>query len=120
MRTRHQVVFFFLLTASFHAGAQSRDGWKVEAANFERKNYFGVTLGNGMIGLVSSAEPMKAKAVVLTGVHDYYQRGRVSNILKSFNHVSLDLDIDGARVSSNDVRNYKQSLDMKTAALETT
>src|ERR1043165_4077113 len=113
MRTRHQVVFFFLLTASFHAGAQSSVGWKVEAANFDRKNYFGVTLGNGMVGLVSSPEPMKVRDVVLNGVYDYYQRGRVSNILKTFNHVNMNLEVDGRRIGLKDISNYRQSLDMK-------
>ncbi|HWA33407.1 MAG TPA: hypothetical protein VG737_04730 [Cyclobacteriaceae bacterium] len=120
MKVTHFVFFAVLGFLSLRADAQAIDGWKVEAANFDRKNYFGVTLGNGMIGLVSSAEPMKVKDVVLNGVYDYYQRGRVSNILKSFNHVNLDLDVDGIRMSSNEVRNYRQSLDMKSATFETT
>src|SRR5882724_2470818 len=120
MRSLFNVLFFIFSIFSIPGGAQSVDGWKVEATNFDRKNYFGVTLGNGMIGLVSSPDPMKVKDVVLNGVYDYYQRGRVSNILKSFNHVNMDLDVDGIRVSSGEVRNYRQSMDMKTAVFETT
>lgn len=37
-----------------------------------------------MIGLVSSTEPMQSSAVVLNGIYDSYQRGRVSNILQVF------------------------------------
>ena len=56
-----------------------------------------------MIGLVSSPEPMKVRDVVLNGVYDYYQRGRVSNILKTFNHVNMNLDVDGQRNNVNTI-----------------
>jgi trehalose/maltose hydrolase-like predicted phosphorylase len=72
-----------------------------------------------MIGLVSSPDPMKVKDVVLNGAYDYYQRGRVSNILKTFNHVNMNLEVDGVRIGSKDISNYEQVLDMKRAALTT-
>ncbi len=99
--------------------AQQPD-WLIESANINPANYYGVTVANGMIGLVSSPEPMKVKDVVLNGVFDYYQRGRVSNILKTFNHINMNLDVDGLRIGQKEVRNYRQVLDMKKAALTTT
>jgi protein-glucosylgalactosylhydroxylysine glucosidase len=95
------------------------DAWRVTAENIDPTNYFGVTVANGMIGLVSSPEPMKVKDVVLNGAYDNYQRGRVSNILKGFNFVNMYLDVDGRRVGSRDISNYKQVLDMKEAELST-
>src|SRR5258706_16284280 len=77
-------------------------------------------MANGMVGLVSSPEPMKVRDVVLNGVYDYYQRGRVSNILKSFNHVNMNLEVDGVRISQKDISHYSQGLDMKKANLTTT
>lgn len=94
--------------------------WNIEAKAIDPNNYFGVTVANGMVGLVSSPEPMKVRDVVLNGVYDYYQRGRVSNILKTFNHVNMNLDVDGRRIGQRDISNYKQSLDMKKAILVTT
>jgi trehalose/maltose hydrolase-like predicted phosphorylase len=94
--------------------------WTIEAKSIDPNNYFGVTVANGMVGLVSSPEPMKVKDVVLNGVYDYYQRGRVSNILKTFNHVNMNLDVDGRRIGQRDITNYRQSLDMKRAILVTT
>ncbi len=94
-------------------------GWLREASNINPNNYYGVTVANGMIGIVSSPEPLKVKDVVLNGVYDYYQRGRVSNILKTFNHVNMNLDVDGKRVGLSDVVNYKQVLHMKEAQLIT-
>ena len=94
--------------------------WIIEAKAIDPNNYYGVTVANGMIGLVSSPEPMKVKDVVLNGVYDYYQRGRVSNILKTFNHVNMNLEVDSTRISIKDISNYRQVLDMKKAALTTT
>ncbi len=100
--------------------AGKTDAWHVVAENIDPANYFGVTVANGMIGLVSSPEPMKVKDVVLNGAYDNYLRGRVSNILKGFNFVNMNLDVDGRRIGRADISNYKQSLDMRGAELTTT
>lgn len=98
----------------------SQSTWEIAAKNIDPKNYYGVTVANGMVGIVSSPEPLKVKDVVLNGAYDYYQRGRVSNILKGFNHVNMNLDVDGRRISRSDIANYTQTLDMKNAILTTT
>jgi trehalose/maltose hydrolase-like predicted phosphorylase len=100
--------------------AQKESSWHIVADDIDPNNYYGITCGNGMIGLVSSPNPMKVDAVVLNGVYDYYQRGRVSNILKSFNHINMDISADGQMASSKNISHYKQVLDMKKAELITT
>jgi len=111
------VIFLFCLT-SFVLTAQSP--WEVTAKNIDPAHYYGVTVANGMVGIVSSPEPLKVKDVVLNGVYDNYQRGRVSNILKGFNHVNMQMDIDGQRLSRNNISDYAQTLDMREAKLVTT
>lgn len=96
-----------------------QSSWEVTAYDIDPNNYYGVTLANGVVGIVSSPEPLKVKDVVLNGSYDYYQRGRVSNILKTFNHVNLNLDVDGRRIGRGDITGYRQLLDMKRAALTT-
>ncbi len=108
-------LLIFIVANSY---AQTNE-WSVEAQNINPANYYGVTVANGMVGLVSSPDPMKVRDVVLNGVYDYYQRGRVSNILKTFNHVNMNLDVDGMRVSPSNISNYRQVLDMKRAVLTT-
>lgn len=105
-----------LIIRSVSAQDQS---WTIEASDINPNQYYGVTVANGMIGLVSSPEPMRVKDVVLNGVYDYYQRGRVSNILKTFNHINMNLDVDGQRVTSKDIAHYKQTLNMRKASLAT-
>ena len=112
------VIVISLLIFNNYSSAQS--SWLVRADNIDPNNYYGVTLANGIVGLVSSPEPLKVKDVVLNGAYDYYQRGRVSNILKTFNHVNMNLDIDGRRVGGSDISDYVQELDMKSATLVTT
>lgn len=98
----------------------SAGNWIIRADSIDPTHYFGVTVANGMIGLVSSADPFRAKDIVLNGAFDLYGRGRVSNILKTFNFVNLDLDIDGNRISSfRQVSGLSQVLDMKNACLTT-
>src|SRR6478736_5769411 len=118
MNKMKALFFTCLIFCGFNAFAQ--DGWTIEASKIDPNNYYGVTVANGMIGLVSSPEPMKVRDVVLNGVFDYYQRGRVSNILKTFNHVNMNLEVDGKRIGIKDISNYQQSLDMKKAILITT
>ncbi len=114
-----KILIQLFILVSLKCFSQTSNEWLIEAKNIDPKNYYGVTVANGMIGLVSSAEPMTVKDVVLNGAYDYYQRGRVSNILKTFNHVNMAMDVDGQRLSSTNISNYQQSLDMKEASLTT-
>ncbi|MDQ2720254.1 MAG: glycoside hydrolase family 65 protein [Bacteroidota bacterium] len=108
-------LFFFLLSYS-----QNTDPWKIIASKIDPSNYYGETVANGVIGIVSSAEPLKCKTVVLNGAYDQYGRGRVSNFLQSFNLVNMNLDIDGHRIGAADATNMRQELDMKHANFTTT
>jgi trehalose/maltose hydrolase-like predicted phosphorylase len=98
----------------------SKSPWHVQAAKIDPNHYYGVTVANGMIGIVSSPEPLKVKDVVLNGAFDTYGRGRVSNILKVFDFANMDLEVDGRRLGRADISNYTQTLDMQRASLTTT
>ncbi len=95
------------------------DIWKISADKIDPSNYYGITVANGMIGIVSSPEPFKVKDVVLAGAYDLYGRGRVSNFLRSFNLLNMQMDIDGKRIGAADASNMKQQLDMKHASFTT-
>ena len=107
------------LCLGLSCGIDAQDVWKVPATNINPNNYFGVTVANGMIGIVSSPNPLQVKDVVLNGAFDTYGRGRVSNILKVFSFANMNLDIDGRRLGRADITNFAQTLDMKGAALTT-
>lgn len=99
---------------------QAQDPWKIKADKIDPSNYYGVTVANGVIGIVSSPEPFKVKDVVLAGAYDLYGRGRVSNFLKSFNLLNMYLEVDGRRIGNKDAANMMQELDMQKASFTTT
>jgi trehalose/maltose hydrolase-like predicted phosphorylase len=108
--------FFLFITSVLLA---QTDPWKITASKIDPANYYGITVANGMIGIVSAPEPFKIKDVVLAGAYDLYGRGRVSNFLRSFNLLNASLDIDGRRMDARSVSNMKQELDMQHAAFTT-
>lgn len=112
-------IYVLLLTSSSLA-AQTIDQWKISTTKIDPSNYYGITVANGMIGVVSSPEPFKVKDVVLAGAYDLYGRGRVSNFLKSFNLLNSYLEIDGKRIDAKSASNMKQELDMQHASFTTT
>lgn len=110
---------FSFFTVSSFSRAQTIDPWKITASTIDPSNYYGVTVANGMIGVVSSPEPFKVKEVVLAGAYDLYGRGRVSNFLKGFNLLNMYLEIDGKRIDAKSASNMKQELDMQNAGFTT-
>ena len=76
-------LLLFSYLSGFGLLAQSTE-WTITTKDINSDNYFGVTVANGITGLVSSSEPFKAKDVVLNGAFDTYGRGRVSNILHRY------------------------------------
>src|SRR5215475_6975758 len=106
--------YFLIFTFSF-----AQNPWKITATSIDPSNYYGITVANGMIGIVSSPEPFKVKDVVLAGAYDLYGRGRVSNFLRSFNLLNMYLEIDGHRIGDKDASNMKQELDMHHASFTT-
>jgi trehalose/maltose hydrolase-like predicted phosphorylase len=112
-----KVCFLFFLFCVADSFAQ--DAWKIKSGKINPANYYGITVANGMIGIVSSPEPFKVKDVVLADAYDLYGRGRVSNFLKSFNLLNMYLEVDGRRIGSNDTKNMEQELDMRQASFTT-
>jgi protein-glucosylgalactosylhydroxylysine glucosidase len=111
-------IFSFALLSLFPQFIYAQ--WEIKADKIDPNNYYGVTVANGMIGLVSSAEPLKVKEVVLNGAFDTYGRGRVANIMKVFEFANMDLDVDGRRLNRAAISNYAQTINMQTANLKTT
>ena len=95
--------FTFLI---FNYSLFAQDPWLIKADKIDPSNYYGITVANGMIGIVSSPEPFKVKDVVLAGAYDQYGRGRVSNFLRSFNLLNSYLEVDGKRIDAKMVSNF--------------
>lgn len=116
---RRLFLTFIITVSTFFLFAQTINPWKISTTSIDPANYYGITVANGMIGVVSSPEPFKVKEVVLAGAYDLYGRGRVSNFLKSFNLLNAYLEIDGKRMDAKAATNMKQELDMQHASFTT-
>src|ERR1700754_1060890 len=116
---RKQVGLLFCTALLFSIQSNAQDPWIIKADKIDPSNYYGVTVANGMIGIVSAPEPFKVKDVVLAGAYDLYGRGRVSNFLRSFNLLNMRLEIDGRSLGAADASGMKQELDMKSASFTT-
>lgn len=109
-------ILFFILMLPYVSALYAQDAWKITADHIDPTSYYGVTVANGMLGVVSSPEPFKVKDVVLAGAYDLYGRGRVSNFIRGFNLLNMYLEIDGRRVSAANISGFRQQLNMKEAA----
>ncbi|MFI5156702.1 MAG: glycoside hydrolase family 65 protein [Chitinophagales bacterium] len=122
-RMKRVAIFIILqlILAQFSMGqyANAIDPWKISASQIDPSKYYGVTVANGMLGIVSSPEPLKVKDVILAGAYDLYGRGRVSNFLRSFNLLNMNLDIDNRRIGGKDISGFRQELDMHHASFTT-
>ncbi|MRX75813.1 glycoside hydrolase family 65 protein [Pedobacter petrophilus] len=110
-------ILALLTLVQLYAAAQ--DPWKIKAENIDPGNYYGITVANGIIGVVSSPEPFKVKNVILAGAYDTYGRGRVSNFLNGFNLLNMFLEVDGKRLDAKNTQNMQQELDMQHATFTT-
>ena len=115
-----KLIISIIFSNCFFSYSQKLDSWTLVANRIDPSDYYGETVANGMIGIVSSPNVLRCKDVVLNGAYDQYGRGRVSNFLQSFNLVNMNLDVDGHRIENKDASNMKQVLDMKHASLKTT
>lgn len=108
-----KISFFVSIVLLLTSHVYAQDPWHVEADSIQQNNYYGATVANGMLGLVSSPQPLKVSNVILAGSYDLYGRGRVSNFLTGFNMLNLQLSINGIGINSNNIKQFKQVLDMK-------
>ncbi|WP_165784723.1 glycoside hydrolase family 65 protein [Solitalea longa] len=95
------------------------DPWIIKADKIDPSNYYGVSVANGMVGIVSSPEPFKVKNIVLAGAYDLYGRGRVSNFINGINLLNMGLSVDGKSISANNISNFTQQLNMKNGSFTT-
>lgn len=104
-------VFLFICLATFEVKGQ--DPWIIKATKTSPSEYYGITSANGVVGIISSPEPLKIKEVVLAGVYDMFGRGRVSNFLPSFNLLNMQLMVGEEKIDIRNISNMQQSLDMR-------
>ncbi len=116
----NKITTLVIALALFCGSVKAQDPWIIKADKIDPANYYGVTVANGMLGIVSSPNALEIKNVVLAGVYDTYGRGRVSNFIASFNLLNTSLQFNGDDWDPSLVSNMHQQLDMQHASFTTT
>ncbi len=97
------------------------DTWTIDSGEIDPHNYFGETVANGVLGILSMPVPFRTKKTLIAGAYEPDQARGVEVIVEPFALLNLDLTVDGDRVERLDqVSDFRQSMDMKRAAFTTT
>jgi len=109
-------IFLLLIALNLITQAQEKD-WVLSTGKVEA--YTGIVAANGRIGILPEDKPFQTKSIILNNVYEKESELGVSKIISGMNFANLDIEIDGEKITEQNVSDWKQSLNMKTAAFET-
>ena len=109
------LLLLFILSSSYLTA--QNNGWQISTK--ESSDYTGIAIANGRIGMLTSSKPFQIQHIVLNNVYDVDPNLKVSQILHGMNFGNLDMYIDGEKVTEDNISNWQQTMDMKSAALTT-
>ena len=110
-------IFFFLAFCSILKTNAQNEAWNITTT--ENKEYTGIAIANGRIGMLTSPDPFQIQHVVLNNVYDVDPELKVSQIVHGMNFGNLDVFIDGEQITAANISNWKQNMNMKEAAFTT-
>lgn len=93
------------------------DGWSISSKKVEK--YTGIVTANGRIGILPEDKPFRTKSIILNNVYDKESPLGVSRILLGMNFANLEIEVDGEKITEENVSNWQQTLNMKTAGFNT-
>ena len=111
------IVVLLSFLFAFSLKASSENGWEIVTS--QKKEYNGVTLANGRIGLVSGVDLFSVSEIVLNNVFDKDFAGGVSRTVRAPKFTNMILKIDGITVKPSNTIDWRQTLNMKEAYLKT-
>lgn len=82
-------------------------------------NYTGIVLSSGRIGILPTAEPFDIKHTILNNVYERASKNSESRILEGMNFGNLELEIDGEKITAQNIKDWEQTFNMKEALLHT-
>jgi len=111
-----QAFITIFIISSLSLSAQN-DEWHITTT--DKEPYTGIAMSNGRIGMLSSPEPFKIKHTVLNNVYDVDPFLKVSQIVHGMDFGNLDIYINGEKITSENISNWSQTIDMKEASITT-
>jgi len=111
MKTNLNILFLSFLISPFLFGQSKSDPWNLYADS--RENYYGITVANGQIGIVTDATPLKTKEIILNGVYDASPENGISRIVRGIEFLNLKMTINNQLIESNNIKKWNQTVSMK-------
>lgn len=111
-------IYILLFFGQVLTAQTQSDEWNLVATS--RENYFGATMGNGQIGIVTDDTPLKTKEIILNGVYEVSPENGISRIVRGIEFLNLHLKINNQEVLSNTISNWNQVISMKEGISTTT
>ena len=111
------IVSIFFLT-SIVSGQSKSDEWNLYTTS--RENYNGVAMANGQIGIITDDTPLKTKEIILNGVYEGSPENGISRIVKGIEFLNLHLSVNNTEITSDNIDNWSQSINMKEGLSTTT
>ncbi len=109
MKTKLTLFSTLLYIALF--GQVKSDEWHLTANS--RQNYFGVSMANGQIGIVTNDVPLKTKEIILNGVYQPSTENGISKIVRGIEFLNLHISINNELIKSDNIDNWSQVVSMK-------
>jgi protein-glucosylgalactosylhydroxylysine glucosidase len=106
-----KIVLSLLVMSTTVIGQVKSDEWNLVATS--RQNYFGVSMANGQIGIVTNDEPLKTKEIILNGVYQPSSENGISKIVRGIEFLNLNLSINNEQIKSSTIDNWSQVVSMK-------
>lgn len=113
------IIVLFLFFSFWLTG---KNNWVLRSDSVVIEGYNPGGVANGMIGITSSATPLKVGNIILGGLYDQLPRNEIvtnivdesiSTYVKGFNFLNLELEVDGIPMTNSQISNHRQELRMK-------
>lgn len=111
MISTYKYLFFFFLIGPLVFSQTKSDEWHLLATS--RENYYGVSMANGQIGIVTDDTPLKTKEIILNGVYDGSSENGISRVVRGIEFLNLRLTINNQDIKSDNISNWSQVVSMK-------
>ena len=111
MKSVAPILFLMLIICPSIYGQTKSDEWHLVANS--RENYYGVSMANGQIGIVTDDTPLKTKEIILNGVYEGSPENGISRIVRGIEFLNLHLSINNQQIQSDNISNWGQVVSMK-------
>ncbi len=108
------LLIFVLFSFSLSAVERNDEGWRIIADDYSA-DYTGVPVASGRLGILPWKEPFSVRHLMMNHVFERMGGDMVNSVVKAINPFNLELYCDGRKLSENNMKAWRQTIDMREA-----